>query len=119
MEMTYGKLPDIIEAVSSLVIPFSDMATKIHSKATARLEARISPETKALLQKAADLEGRTLTDFVVATVQAEAHRVIEQHQTLKLNLEDSETFVNTLLNPPQPNDALKAAAKRYKQVMLT
>ena len=42
---------------------------------------------------------------------------IEQHQILKLNLEDSESFVNALLNPPSPNEALKAAALRYKQVM--
>jgi uncharacterized protein (DUF1778 family) len=87
------------------------------SSTTARLEARISQETKALVQKAADLEGRTLTDFVVASVQAAAYKTIEQHQTLKLNLEDSEAFVNAILNPPKPNDALKSAALRYKQVM--
>jgi uncharacterized protein (DUF1778 family) len=93
------------------------MTIEASPKAVARLEARISPETKALLQKAADLEGRTLTDFVVASVQAAAYRVIEQHQTLKLNMEDSEAFVDALLNPPKPNDALKSAALRYKQVM--
>lgn len=92
------------------------MATGTH-QSTARLEARVSPETKALLQKAADLEGRTLTDFVVACAQAEACRVIEQHQMLKLSVEDSEAFVDALLNPPKPNDALKVAALRYKQVM--
>ena len=86
-------------------------------KHIARLEARISPETKAMLQKAADLEGRTLTDFVIASVQAEALRVIERHQTLKLSMGDAEAFVDALLNPPQPNDALKAAALRYKQVI--
>ncbi|MGF1602999.1 MAG: DUF1778 domain-containing protein [Thermosynechococcaceae cyanobacterium] len=85
----------------------------------ARLEARVSPETKALLQKAADLEGRTLTDFVVACIQAEAYRVIEQHQSLKLSIEDSEAFVDTLLNPPQPNDALRAAALRYQKALST
>jgi len=93
------------------------MATPTPSKSMARLEARISPEIKALLQKAADLEGRTLTDFVVATVQAEAYRVIEQHQSLKLSIEDSEAFVDALLNPPKPNDALNSAALRYKEVM--
>ena len=87
------------------------------SKAIARLEARISPETKLLLQKAADLEGRTLTDFVVASVQAEAYRVIEKHQKLKLNLEDSQAFVDALLNPPLPNEALKKAALRHKQLI--
>ena len=86
-------------------------------KQIARLEARITPETKALLQKAADLEGRTLTDFVIASVQSEALRVIERHQTLKLSMGDAEAFVDALLNPPQPNDALKAAAIRHKQVI--
>lgn len=86
-------------------------------KAIARLEARISPETKLLLQKAADLEGRTLTDFVVASVQAEAYRVIEKHQKLKLNLEDSQAFVDALLNPPLPNEALQKAALRHKQLI--
>ncbi|WP_333443806.1 DUF1778 domain-containing protein [Microcoleus sp. herbarium2] len=44
-------------------------------------------------------------------------KIIEQHQTMKLDLDDSEAFVNALLNPAQPNQALKAAALRYKQVM--
>lgn len=67
---------------------------------------------KALLQKAADLEGRTLTDFVAVCAQAEAKRVIEQHLTLKLSVEDSIAFVDAPLNPPKPNDALKKAALR-------
>jgi uncharacterized protein (DUF1778 family) len=94
-----------------------DMANITNPKSIARLEARISPETKALLQKAADLEGRSLTDFIVATVQAEAYRVIEQYQTLQLSLEDSKAFFNALSNPPQPNDALLAATKRYKNTI--
>ena len=82
-----------------------------------RLEARVTPETKSLLQQAADLEGRTLTDFVIASVQAEAYRVIERHQKLKLSREDSEAFVNALLNPPEPNQALKSAVQRYDQAI--
>ncbi|MGA9379773.1 MAG: DUF1778 domain-containing protein, partial [Phormidium sp.] len=50
-------------------------------------------------------------------VSLNASKVIEQHLTLKLNLEDSEAFVNALLNPPSPNEALKTAALRYKEVM--
>lgn len=95
------------------------MATTNQRKSMARLEAHVSPETKALWQKAADLEGRTLTDFVVASARLEACRVIQQHKILKLNLEDSEAFVETLLNPPKPNDALKSAAQQYKQVIST
>ncbi len=49
--------------------------------------------------------------------QLKANRGIEQHQTLNTEFEDSEAFVDALLNPPKPNDALKAAALRYKEVM--
>ncbi|MEM9216870.1 MAG: DUF1778 domain-containing protein [Cyanobacteria bacterium P01_F01_bin.150] len=87
------------------------------SKTSARLEARLTPEIKALLQKAADLEGRSLTDFVVASAQLAAYKVIEHHQTLKLSLEDSEAFVDAILNPPQPNEALKSSYLRYQQQM--
>ena len=93
------------------------MATENSSKSVARLEARVDSEVKALWQKAADLEGRTLTDFVIASVQAAAYKVVEQHQTLKLSVEDSEAFVNALIDPPKPNAALKAVVWRYKNIL--
>ena len=87
------------------------------SKTSARLEARIKPEVKALWQKAAELEGRSLTDFVITSVQEAAFKVLERHQQLKLDREDSEAFVDALLNPPQPNESLTAAALRYQQTL--
>lgn len=84
---------------------------------SARLEARVKPEIKALWQKAAELEGRTLTDFVVASVQEAAYKVIERHEKLKLDREDSEAFIDALLNPPQPNKSLTAAALRYQETI--
>jgi uncharacterized protein (DUF1778 family) len=90
---------------------------KKNSNTSARLEARVKPEIKALWQKAAELEGRTLTDFVIASVQEAAYKVIEQHEQLKLDRDDSEAFVTALLAPPQPNDALKAAALRYQETI--
>jgi len=38
-------------------------------------------------------------------------------KTLVLSREDSEVFINVLLNPPEPNEALKTAAKRYQEIM--
>jgi uncharacterized protein (DUF1778 family) len=108
--LTPGRLPDTIKIILFIVKVMDTAAQPM-----ARLEARLSPEVKALVQRAADLEGRTITDFVVASVRAEACRVIEQHTTLKLSLEDSQDFVNALLNPSPPNVALEAAAMRYKQ----
>ncbi|MBD2777701.1 DUF1778 domain-containing protein [Iningainema tapete] len=87
------------------------------SKQITRLEARVNSESKALWQKAADLQGVTLIDFVIASLQEAAYKVIERHQTLKLSLEDAEAFVEALKHPQKPNDALIAAALRYKQVI--
>ena len=42
----------------------------------ARLEARVSAAQKSLLQQAAALSGRTLSEFVVASAQDAARRVI-------------------------------------------
>lgn len=81
-----------------------------------RLEARVSPEIKELSQRAADLEGLTLTDFVSISVKEKALQVIEQHQKLQLSIEDSIAFVDALLNPPEPNEALEAAAKRHQEL---
>ena len=80
-----------------------------------RLEARITPAQKEILQHAAELEGRSLTDFVVSSAQATAMRIIHEHEVLLLSAKDREVFVNALLNPPAPNDKLRRAARRYKQ----
>lgn len=90
------------------------MASKI---ATARLEARISTELHSLLKKAAELQGRTMTDFVVSAVQDAAHRAIEQAGIIKLTLDDQECFVQALLSPPSPNPALKRAFERHSKLV--
>jgi uncharacterized protein (DUF1778 family) len=53
--------------------------------------------------------------FIIGKVAA--CQVMEQHQTLKLNQEDSEAFANALLNPPKPNQALKTACLRYQKII--
>jgi len=95
------------------------MASKI---ATARLEARISTDLHSLLKKAADLQGRTMTDFVVSAVQDAAYSAIEQAGIeqagiIKLTLDDQECFVQTLLSPPSPNSALKRAFERHSKLV--
>lgn len=78
-----------------------------------RLEARISPTQKQLFQQAATLQGRTLTDFVIASVHEAAVRTVEQMHAIRLTAEESQNFAKALLNPREPNDRLKAAARRY------
>ena len=87
------------------------------SSTTARLEARISPELHAALKRAAELQDRTVTDFVVAAVQEAAQRAIAQAGVISLSLADQERFARALLSPPNPNAALKRAfAQRRKLI---
>ena len=87
------------------------MSTRIE-----RLEARVSVEQKRLFQKAADLDGRTLTDFMIHAVQEAAHNTLNRHHVLRLSARDQRTFVNALLKPPAPSRRLQAAAERYRKL---
>lgn len=82
-----------------------------------RLEARISGEKKAVLQHAAELSGRTLSEFVVESAQAAAMRVIQEHENIRLSQAEQIAFVTALLNPAAPNDRLRKAAANYRQQM--
>lgn len=79
----------------------------------ARLEARVSAAQKSLLQQAAALSGRTLSEFVVASAHDAARRVLAEHDSIRLSREEQLAFMKALLNPPEPNTRLKRAAKAY------
>ncbi len=80
-----------------------------------RFEARISADKKNLLKNAADLSGRTLTDFVINSAYEVAVRVIQEYQQLHLSVKDRDVFIKAILNPPLPSDGLVEAAKLYKK----
>lgn len=87
------------------------------TSSTARLEARISTDLHAMLKRAAELQGRTMTDFVVAAVQDAAQRAIEQSEVIRLSMADQEVFAQALLSPPQPSAALKRAFARRSKLL--
>jgi uncharacterized protein (DUF1778 family) len=80
-----------------------------------RLETRVTAEQKTLIERAAALQGRTVTDFVLASVQAAARRAIEEHQQLKLSVRDSQVFIEALLNPKPINSRLRETVRRYRE----
>ena len=84
------------------------------SRKQQRLEARITPEQKRLIERAAELRGTTVTEFVVASAQQAAADTIKDFEILTLHNEASKVFVRAILNPPLPNEAARASAHRYK-----
>jgi len=90
------------------------MASKEQSARTERLEARLTAEQKALLTRAAELGGRSLTDFVVHSAQEAAKQVVREHEAVTLGEQDRRAFVAALLEEIEPGDRLRQAADRYR-----
>ncbi len=86
-----------------------------HSQNLERLEARISADKKSVLKNAAELSGRTLTDFVIHSAYEAAVRVIQEYQQLHLTAVDRDVFIQALLTPPNVSNNLLKAARQYKK----
>jgi len=86
------------------------------SNRTARLEARIAPEALVLVKRAAEIQGRSVSDFVVAAAQEAARRAIEETSIIRLSAEDQRRFVDALLNPPAPTAALLRAQEAHARL---
>jgi uncharacterized protein (DUF1778 family) len=84
-----------------------------------RLNARITPSAKAVLERAASLEGRSITDFVVAKAMEAAVRSIVDHERVVLTEREREAFFAALLAPPKPSDRARRAVARYRETFQT
>ena len=84
---------------------------------TARIEARIAPEVLAVVKRAAEIEGRSVGDFVVSAAQEAAHRTIEETQIIRLSVEDQRAFAEAILNPPPLAPAMERAIDRYRRII--
>ena len=80
-------------------------------------DARLNEEQKILIQKAADLEGRSMTDFVLHSAEAAAERTIKERSILILSARETEAFVDAILNPVAPGSVLRTAARHYKTII--
>jgi len=80
----------------------------------ARLEARLSPVQKGLFQRAADLSGRTLSEFVIKSAEDAAERLVREHAVIRLSPEDQAAFVKALLDDAVPSLRLRQAAADYQ-----
>jgi uncharacterized protein (DUF1778 family) len=89
------------------------------SAKTARLEARITNQLKALIERAAAYEGRGVSEFVVDAIQQAAKAVIHEHEVLRLNPSQSRALVQRLLHPPAPNATLRKAAAEYARKVVS
>ena len=82
---------------------------------TERAEARLLPEQKKRIERAARLKGLSLSDFIVQHADEAAIKTIQLHTSWTLEDRDRDILVRALLNPPKPSARMKAAVKRYRE----
>lgn len=89
----------------------------LEEKRTARLEARLPVAVHSLLKQAADLQGRSLSDFVVASAREAAERAIALNSEIQLSLSEQKRFAETLINPPPIAPAIRKAMKDRERLL--
>lgn len=88
------------------------MGTEV--KGVARFDARLSKEQKDLFELAASLGGyRSLTDFVILTVQEKAKEIIREKEQILASERDSRLFFEAITNLSKPSQTLKNAVEEY------
>jgi uncharacterized protein (DUF1778 family) len=87
------------------------------TESLARLEARLPAKVYALLKRAAEIQGRTLTDFVVAAAHDAACRALDEAEIVHISLEDQSKIAMALLKPPAPSPALRRAFRHRRKLL--
>ena len=82
------------------------------SKSSANIHIRASQHTKELIDTAAGVAGKTLSEFVLDSARQHAIDVLLDQRLFVLDANKYDAFVSTLDNPPPAGPALKALMKR-------
>lgn len=86
-------------------------ATAIHLDA-------VTPDLHAMLRCAAEVQGRSIEDFVMAAAREVAQRVMGgQHEVIQLSPAASERLVEALRAPAPPTPAMRRAAARHAKLL--
>jgi uncharacterized protein (DUF1778 family) len=85
---------------------------------TVCLEVSLPAHVHAMLEHAAEIQGRTLTDFV-ADAAIEAARQTIETEIIRLSVEDQRRFAEIIINPPEPNAALRRAFEAHRELFST
>ncbi|EBF1559215.1 DUF1778 domain-containing protein [Salmonella enterica] len=81
-----------------------------------RIDLRLNEDDKHMIEEAAAMTNQSISQFMVSTASARAAEVIDQHRRLLLNEESWNLVMDAITNPPAPNDRLKRAAKRLREL---
>lgn len=82
-----------------------------------RITARIAPDALAIVRRAAEIQGRSISDFVAAAAQDAAKKIVAEVEMIRFSREAQERFAALLLTPAPPNAALRRAIKQQRRLL--
>lgn len=90
-----------------------DLSNHTQTK-TSRIENRCTSEQKHQLQRAAELMGVSTSSFTLSASLEKAGKIISEHAMLELTLADQQAFVQAIIEPAEPNNALIQAKNKFQ-----
>lgn len=81
-----------------------------------RIDLRLNEDDKHMIEEAAAMTNQSISQFMVSTASERAAEVIDQHRRLLLNEGSWNLVMDAIINPPAPNDRLKRAANRLREL---
>jgi uncharacterized protein (DUF1778 family) len=84
---------------------------------TSRLDARITPELQQQLRRVAEVQGRSVSDYVTATLRTAVQRDIADMEVIRLSREASERFAAMLIDPPDLAPAMRRAFEHHRRLV--
>lgn len=79
----------------------------------AQLESCLPAGVYAAVKRAAELQGRSIADFVAGAAHDAARKAIEEEDIIRLSEQDQVLLARCLIDPPAPNEALLWAKKLH------
>lgn len=93
------------------------MATNAEDRKRERIEARVNREIKDTIVRAAELQGLSVSDFVVQAAFQSAQSIIETQSVIRLSEGDARRFVQAIDRPTEPGLVLKAAMDKRRKLL--
>lgn len=84
---------------------------------TSRFEMRMSPYVRKVVKRAAELQGRTMSDFIAAAAEQAAEKAIRDAHIIELTIDEQLRFAEALLNPPELGSAWKRARESHRRLI--
>ncbi len=103
----YGALP-----YTCFMPPTARRTAAARERKSARLELRVTPSIRKLIERATAVSGLAAGDLAYEG----ARRVLEDHDRMVLRGADRDAFLEAVANPPAPTARLIAAFRKHRKL---